>query len=328
MKTYFQCGTIADVPYFIDETSEFQIQELEKESLNTYVYPRDSIKYSLDGELCALYDTFRDVVFEDRNKYYQELEMLPVWVKDAGQSSDCNVSVDEFNEWVHDSDIPNLNKHLYLVDCQFFVGTIQNLLCAMEDAFIRYYITISISDREEMYEGLIDSNGTIFELSQSSTSAAAMIETYFTKAYSILDIICKICYELEFRQEDFSTFKKTKSADILWGDRKKLTINGMQNTLFEKCDFISIIEALRNELVHNGTWELNPKKYIRFENGQVKERFMLFPDIVQGHLATAKSRKHFFALGIKVNDILPIIHWEFKSRLLKTIEVLNDFYKN
>ena len=114
-----------------------------------------------------------------------------------------------------------------------------------------------------------------------------------------------------------------KCADVLWGTRKKLTINGMPGTLFEKCDFISTIEALRNELVHNGTWELNPKKYIRFENGMVQERFMLFPDIQQGHLATVKSRKHFFSSGIKVNDILPCIHSEFKSRLLKTIEIIN-----
>ena len=323
MKTYFQNGIIKEVPYFIDETGEFQIQELENEISNRFVYPGDSINYTLDGELCKLYDTLRNMVFEDIDKYYQELNVLPIWVQEAGQNSDCCINVERFNEWIRDSDIPNLYRHLYLVDCQFLVGTIQNLLCAMEDAFIRFYKVIAISDTEEHYGDLTDSNGTIFVLSQSSTRASSMIEIYFTKAYSILDIVCKICYELQFKQEDFSVYKKMKCADVLWGTRKKLTINGMPGTLFEKCDFISTIEALRNELVHNGTWELNPKKYIRFENGMVQERFMLFPDIQQGHLATVKSRKHFFSSGIKVNDILPCIHSEFKSRLLKTIEIIN-----
>ncbi len=323
MKTYSKNGIVKDVPYFIDVTGEFQIQESENETRNRFRYPGDSINYTLDSELCRLYDTLRNMVFEDTDKYYQELSMLPIWVQDAGQNSDCCISVDTFNKWISNSNIPNLYKHLYLVDCQFLVGTIQNLLCAMEDAFIRYYKTIAMSNIEEKYKCLTDPNGTIFVLSQNSTRASSMIETYFTKAYSILDIICKICYEIQFMHEDFSTYKKMKSADVLWGIRKKLTINGTFNTLFEKCDFISTIEALRNEIVHNGTWELNPKIFIKFENGQVQERFMLFPDMTHGHLATTKSRKHFFASEVKVNDILPHIHSEFKCRLLKTIEIVN-----
>ncbi len=323
MKTYFQSGIVKEVPYFIDEISEFQIQELDNQTLNRFTYPGDSINYTLDNELCILYDSLRNIFFKDTDKYYQELSMLPIWVQEAGQSSDCAISVDTFNEWISSSNIPNLYKHLYLVDCQFLVGTIQNLLCAMEEAFIRFYKIIATSEREENYEDLTDPNGTIFILSRSSTRASSVIETYFIKAYSILDIICKICYEIQFRQKDFSIYRKTKSSDILWGSRKKLKINGMHNTLFEKCDFISMIEALRNELVHNGTWELNPKKYIRFENGQVLERFMLFPDMRQGHLSTAKNRKHFFSSGIKVNDILPRIHSEYKSRLLKTLKIMN-----
>lgn len=132
---------------------------------------------------------------------------------------------------------------------------------------------------------------------------------------------------MQFKQENFSEYRKTKSADKLWGARKKLAINECPDTLFEKCEFISTIEALRNELVHNGTWELNPKKFVRFSKGEVCERFMLFPDMDQGHLATVKNRKHFFSLGVKVNDILPVIHAEFKSRLLKTIEIMKELYK-
>lgn len=327
MRTYFQNGTMKEGFNYIDENGEFLIQELETETLDKFAYPGDSINYTLDDELCKLYDTLRDMFFEDTEKYYQELEMLPIWVKEAGQNSDCTISADTFNEWTNGSSILNLYKHLYLVDCQFLVGTVQNLLCAMEDAFIRFYKIIAFSGRKEKYqeyERLTNPNGTIYEISQSSTRASAMIEMYFTKAYSILDIVCKICYEIQYKQEDFSTYRKARSADVLWGNRKKLMINGTSNTLFERCELISKIEALRNELVHNGTWELSPKKFIRFENGEVREQFMLFPDMTQGHLSTVKNRRHFFASGIKVNDILPQIHSEFKTRLLKTLEIMNN----
>lgn len=325
MKIYFSNGTVQQVPDYVEKMDEFHINELESETINKYTYPGDGINYTLDEQLCRLYDTLRDMVFEDIDQYYLEMSLFPIWVQEAGQNSDCALSVDMFNKLVSASNIPNLYKHLYLVDCQFLVGTIQNLLCAMEDSFIRYYKIIATQELEESYKELTTSDGTIFLISPSSTRACSMIETYFIKAYSILDIVCKICYEIQFKQEDFSSYKKTKSADVLWGDRKKLTINGTPNTLFEKSDFISTIEALRNELVHNGTWELNPKKFIRFKDGQVQERFMLFPDMQQGHLSTAKSRKHFFSSGTKVNDILPQIHSEFKSRLLKTVEMLNKY---
>lgn len=324
MKTYFRNGTMKEIPHFYDDREEFYIQELESEIQNSYIYPGDSINYALDGELCILCDTFRDMIFENVDQYYSELDMLPIWVQDAGQSSDCSISADTFIHWIQDSNIPNLHKHLYLVDCQFLVGTIQNLLCAMDDAFVRYYQIIATTDKEENAKGLIDGDGTICVQSQSSIQASAMIETYFIKAYSILDIVCKICYEIQFKKEDFSTYRKIKSADVLWGARKELVVNGKENTVFENCDLIRIIEALRNELVHNGTWELRPKKFVRFEKGMIQERFMLFPDITQGHLSTVKSRKHFFATGTKVNDILPCIHAEFKNRLLKTIEMINS----
>lgn len=324
MKTYCRNGMIKNIPYIVDAGEDFMIQELENTSSNKYIYPGDSINYTLDGECVCLYDTFRDIVFDNQDEYYREVCSLPILVQEAGQNSDCSISADTFEQWIRESKVPNLYKHLYLVDCQFLVGTVQNLLCALEDTFIRYYKIIASFEDDDRYRGdLIDADGTIMRLSETATRAASMIETYFTKAYSILDIICKICYEIQFIQEDFDSYKKIKSADILWGARKKLTINNTENTIFEKCELISTIEAIRNEIVHNGTWELNPKIFIRFENGQVQERFMLFPDFTKGHLATVKSRKHFFSSGIKINDILYQIHSEFKRRVLTTVALIN-----
>ena len=54
-----------------------------------------------------LYDTLRDMIFDDIDQYYQELSILPIWVQEAGQNSDCVISVDTFNEWISESNIPN-----------------------------------------------------------------------------------------------------------------------------------------------------------------------------------------------------------------------------
>lgn len=327
MKTYLANGTIGDVKYIIDDFEEFQIQELDIEAANRYIYPGDAINYTLDSELVKLYDVLRDLYFDDVDGYYEEMARLPIWVQEAGQNSDSTIDVDLFCKLINAEEsrkIPNMYKHLYLVDCQFLVGTIQNLLSAMEDAFVRYYMTLANMRENEVYKGLTDPNGTICITSEAARCASASLETYFIKAYSILDILCKICYEIQDKQVDFLQYKKIKSADVLWGFRKKLLINEKKNTLFERCDLVSMIESLRNESVHNGTWEFNPKIFVKYRDGKVEERFMLFPDMLQGRLATVKSRRHFFSKGTKVNRVLPCIHTEFKQRLLQTLVIINE----
>ena len=246
MKTYLSCGMIKEIPYILAEDGAFGIQEMEGKILtDRYIYPGDSIKYELDNALVGLYDIFRDFLFSDTDEYYRELKFLPLWTQHAGQDSDFSFSAEDFRECIVKSDLPNLYRHLYLVDCQFLVGTVQNLLCAMEDAFINYYKTISSFRLEKHY----------------------------------IDV--------------------TNPDDII---------------------------VMLSEIVHNGTWELSPKIFIKFKDGMEEERFMLFPDMEQGHLATVKNRKHFFSSNIKVNDILPKIHKEFKMRILETISQIKQIY--
>lgn len=104
-----------------------------------------------------------------------------------------------------------------------------------------------------------------------------------------------------------------------------MNIYDYKKTLFEECNFVKIIESMRNEVVHNGSWELNPKVYTKLQNGKVIERFMLFPDISQGCLTKVKSRNHFFGNEKKINNIFPKLHNAYKKRLLNTIKLLNNY---
>lgn len=322
---YYSNGIRCDINEVPKVTTEFYIKDLGKEYSDRFIYPGDSLKYELDSELIALYNKLRDIFFDDIDEYYKELYTMPIFVQDAGQSSDCGVTADLFSKWIRNEkyrEMPNFNKHLYLVDCQFLVGTIQNLLGGMEDAFVNYFIRIS---NINTVKGVDNLNTTLYIMSQNVAGISAGLENYFVKAYSILDMLCKISFEIQNPQKDFSKYVNMKSAKLLWGDKKKLIINGYEGSLFENCDLVRMIESMRNEVVHNGSWELNPKAYIRFEKGDLVERFMLFPDISQGRLAKVKGRNHFFGNGTKVNDILPRIHNEYHYRLLNTIRLLNNY---
>lgn len=323
MKTYYCSGIEKEEQFFLDNSDEFYIQEIDPDAPDRYVYPNDNIKYELDDALVSLYDKFRDVFFPNTSLYYAELSSLPIWVQEAGQNSDCSISAKTFEQWSQperQKDCSNLFRHLYLVDCQFLVGTIQNLLQGMDSAFVSYYISISSIGNNIRASG---PNSTMFQMSPSVTSISSLLESYFTKAYSILDMLSKIGYELENPQDDFAMYHKLKSAKLLWGSRKNLKINNTRGTLFEDCEIVRMIESLRNELVHNGSWELNPKVFVRFQDNIIVEKFMLFPDISDGHLATVKNRRHFFETGSKVNYILPKFHQEFNHRLLQTVLLLN-----
>lgn len=322
MRTFFQNGTQQDVFFYADDSDVFCIQELENPAVDPYIYQGDSIKYELDGELVSLYDKLRDLFFADTDKYYAQLNSMPIFIQAAGQDSDCGLTAGYFHRLIEEElykTKPDFNRYLYLVDCQYLIGTIQNLISGMEDAFVNYYIKISDIKGAFSEEVL---NTTYYTMSQSVRSISSLLESYFTKAYSVLDMFCKLAYEFEHPMADFTCYKKMKSADILWGARKKLKVNGTNQTVFEKCDLISTIEALRNEVVHNGSWELNPKVFIVRNDGLEVERFMLFPDIEQGHLSTVKNRRHFFGTGEKVNNILPKIHMAYMNRVLYTAKML------
>lgn len=321
METYLKNGTVVDKQYILEDDDNFCIQKLN----DGYIYPGDSINYELDNELVALYDTFRDLFFSDTDAYYAELCTLPIFVQDAGQSSDCALKKDFFMKLLKEyaEKHPNIYKYLYLVDCQYLIGTIQNLLSGMEYSFINFYTKLSNTKNTSEFND--EPTTVIMEISNNATEITTLIESYFVKAYSILDMVCKIAYELEFVMNDFSAYKKLKSSELLWGDKKKLKINSTPHTIFEKCKLITMIESLRNEIVHNGSWELRPRIFTSYKENKIIERFIFFPDITEkGHLETAKNRRHFFGDGLKVNEILPKIHNEFLHRLLNTIALLNN----
>lgn len=89
MRIFYQNGIQQEAPNYIDRNDRFSIQELESSS-NPYIYPGDSIKYELDGELVSLYDKIRDLFFADTYKYYEQLDSMPIFAQVAYPKFICH----------------------------------------------------------------------------------------------------------------------------------------------------------------------------------------------------------------------------------------------
>lgn len=320
IKTYHQNGTVSELNYIIDGNDSFAIQCNTRNGHDEIYYPGDNLIRELHSELVDLSDAFVGVYFADLDLYYKESSNIPMGLFLGGQNSDISINKEVFLK-LADQYSPYFNdlfRHLYVGDCQYLISTVQNLLLSAEYCFVQYYICLAQIDVWDFSLG-----ETLMVSSRETMQLTFLLETFFTKLYSVLDLMVKIIYEFEHPVESFSAITKLKSAEKLWGNRKQLSINDSVGTIFEDCETIKQIESLRNEAVHNGTWEFRPKAFLRVQDEKIVERYMIFPDFDQGRLATVKSRRHFFSTETKVNDMLVLIHDEFYKRLLSTVQYIN-----
>ena len=105
-----------------------------------------------------------------------------------------------------------------------------------------------------------------------------------------------------------------------YGDRKQVSFNGERGTLFEACEYMTMVEVLRNHLIHDGLLDDMPKAYERIEDGSPVEKFILFPDMTDGRFDRFKNRNLFFGNEGKINLRLPKLIEEFQTRQIATLE--------
>ena len=330
MKIYYQNGTVTDIGNKLS-IDKFSVLVTHIDQRVVMTYTGDSLVRNVEDELVHLFEKFSNLYFPDANLYYGGLSIIPKGILDGGQSSDSSIDKNKFIELIDklESSAIDIYRHIYVGDCQYLVSTLQNLIQAIEYCFMQYYIQIAQIDIPEdllVETKLWNEWEEYITSSHQSRQLIFYLETFFTKLYSILDIMVKIVYELENPTESFTSITKLRSTRMLWGDRKKIAINNSLNSIFEDCNTIRMIESLRNEAVHNGSWEYQPKVYIITENRKIVERYMLFPDFEEGALSTVKNRRHFFSTGAKVNDVLLSIHNDFYKRLLITLQQINSTF--
>ena len=306
------------------------IYELQQSPVSSPYQLVDDFSYSVAHEkVHILYGMAKKHIFPNGQLYNDTYRIIPAFTSSLGIRSDEPFSKDDLGSILSmlkkDSPalVPIINQYLYLEDIYNIISSVQNLLIGMQHNFISYYSTISkIQPFILSQENVWSVTGFQCELVSSS------ISSYFIKACSILDLLTKICFELDHSPSDFLQYRKLRSSNLLYGDRKHLLkMNNISETIFCHDSFICTLEAIRNEVIHNGSWESFPSVYIRTSQNEVKERFMLFPDFIDGHYEKFVNRNHFYSQGLKVNDELPKLHQKFMFYLINTISKMTEFYR-
>ena len=323
MKTLLTNGTIQEIDHYLEENDDcFGLQEVLP---NNYIYNGSGIRYDIDSELVKLHSKFQDLLFPDSEYYDTTSYSMPIALYEAGYNSYYCFSKDGLQKLIDKiaPSSPTIYRHLYLADCQFLLSTIQNLAIGLDYSFVSFFIKLCNLNVETSY---YEEDDVLSCSSYDSICLASLLESYYTKAYSVLDMLTKVVYELEHFPKNISHHQKLQSANIMWGKRKNLRIYNQANTLFYPNDTVRLIESIRNEVVHNGSWEQHPKVFLKLKDKCIIERYMLFPDSEGGILSNLKNRKHFFGNETRVNDVLPKTHMDFLKMLLNTVSYINKNY--
>lgn len=343
MITYWQNGTMSDFERHLRPSDGFGIQEIPEIS-EKLIYPGDKIRYSIDYAAVTLFDRLIEFIFTDTNEYYVDAGSIPSFVVRAGLDTESTLSSQEYKqvlEYLEKEDfyqhannstsyllakqlyelqgdgVP-IYKHLFYHDLTYLVSAIQDLEAGLNYCFVSYFQLLS---EVSIPEHLLGTDTTWTARGAHVERVVSIVSSYFVKLHSILDILTKIQYELENMPKDYSKYVNYKSKKITYGDVAKLRID-KSCTLFERDDFIREIESIRNEIVHNGTWANNVCIYVGVENHEITERFLMYPDMFNGHYTRCKNRHHFFSYGTRVNDRLVYIHFEFLKRLRMSLEIM------
>lgn len=308
-----------------------------------YLYRGDNILYDLDNLCVQLYDIFENKIFDVNDEYKSNVYLMPQGISRSGLDSDCCIDKDNFEKMFMVSlstlykiegkeiktdveeilnKIDNMKyKYAYLADCQSLINTLQELILGSNSSFIGFYKLLSEVPVK------LDFCDDYYAISPEGRLAYNMLYSLVIQVHSIFDILTKIVYEFEHIKDCTTSYKKLASNKILFGKSHMLNQINKDGTIFEKDRLVSIFKSLRNEIVHNAIWEMNPKIFFKIENSTLVERCIYLPDFdADGKLVSFVNRKRFFSEGKKVNEELPNLYLAILEKMNNTLlEIIRVF---
>lgn len=275
----------------------------------------------IDFKLISLTHKVADILFGSVQNLYGILPFKSTVYSYAGVDAEIKVSKQEFEKWVNSEKSEETHKLLFYYDFQNLVGSLQNLVQESRFLFCNFYKTFNknsfmLSDKP------LQPDIVMFASGQLVTNVFSTINHLFINLASQLDFITKIVYEIENLPSDFKEYPKLKSNGILYGDSKKIKAINLNNTLFDRTNELKLILSLRNEIVHNASFENIPKVYQVFKDNVMIEKFIYIPDTTNGNFDTFKNRNRFFNNEIKLNEKLPGLVTDFWKKMETTIDKL------
>jgi len=276
------------------------------------------ISHDLENVCVQLHDSLRRAIMEGA-PYNELLPTLPQFAYLSGLNSESTLSKIDFEKFIRLSeDVPEINRFLFLYDAQKLVSAIQECLKELIQMVGEFYLTLNTAAL--FYPPIQQDDGIRYNTSPNVTKLFALLTFVFVRMHSLLDYSVKLALEAEGLPKDFTKYPKMRSSNEQFGSRKKVSFNKLAGSLFEDCEFITLIETLRNHLIHDGLLDDMPKAYEQIENGVAVEKFLLFPDTTVGRFDRFGNRSLFFSREDKINQRLPEMLKEFQKRLKVTLE--------
>lgn len=300
--------TSTDGSWVIEKDQQFSIKEKDNTS-------------DIDLKLIAFTYRIEDKLFGSHEEFISNFSSRPKEVPYAGIDAEVRISKVEFEKWIASNKSKETFKYLYYYDFESLVGSLQNLVQESRNLFIEFYKTLNensfmLNNKPTHPDAVMFTAGSII------TPIFSKINHLFINLASQLDFITKIFVEFENMPADFNDYPKLKSSGILFGDCKKIKTIPFVNTIFDKTSDIKLIISLRNDLIHNSSFENISKVYHVFKNNVLMEKFILVPDNTDGIFDSYKNRNRFFYNDIKINEILPSLVTGFWKKIETTIDGL------
>jgi hypothetical protein len=283
----------------------------------------DDRHLEIDGICVHLHDDLKGRILDGVPRSEKLLYLLPEFVSMAGHNSEAPISRNQFEQFLTKfAGFPEINRFLYLADCQKLVSSIQEGIkevIQIQGEFFHVLNTESF-----FYPPLRQPDGVRYSTSPVITKLFAYLSFILIRMHSLLDYTVKVCLEAEQLRNDFKSYPRMTSLNEQYGGRKRVSFNGKAGTLFEDCTFLTTIETLRNHLIHDGMLDDMPKGYEVIKDGNVIEKYMLMPDMTNGRFDRLKNRILFFGGEDKINSWLPGFTREFMMRLERTLETVRQ----
>lgn len=286
-------------------------------------YNIDDVILSIENQCIDLYETFIQNIFQDID-FHEINGFITLWMVDCGISAESQMSKHVFENAVRKNNNELSHKVLYNFDCDSLVSSLQNRYSMINNSYLFLNSKLSLVDLDKPTEN----NATIY-YGRETTEIFIHINNIFITLYSCFDIITKIIIELQKIEElDFSVYPKMNSKNITFGNKGRILNFDKTGTIYEKNPVINTVETIRNELIHNGSWENIPKLYQGVLNNK-SGSWVLFPDINEsGYFVNSNNRNKFFSTDATVNETLPYILNESLNRIQNTlVQINNTFYK-
>lgn len=282
---------------------------------------------SSGGDLEPIWNACRRIDFAFQKRimtgvdYTSLAYALPMFVVNAGLNSEAPVSRDMFAELLKlPIEIPERNRFLYLYDCERLTWSVRQCVEEIREILAAFY---AVFNAASLTGGPpLKSDGVVFSRSPKVTQLFANLSFIFIRLHSLLDYCVKLAIEAARPPAAFQNYTRMASRGRQFGDRKSVTWNGRQGTLFEDCELVRTVETLRNHIVHDGLLDALPKVYERYSEGSLVERFILFPDMTGGRLDSFVNRNLFYGREDKVNLRLTAFISEFWDRLAETLGMI------